>query len=135
MNRQSLEKKYLVYIRPIFEYACEVWNNCGTCHSNNLEILQLEAARIVTGLPIFTKTDSLYFETGWKPLHSRCHRRKLQLFYTIYKGLAPQYLHDLISPTIQSTTIYPLRNGSDLIVPFCRFSSTNSSFIIHSFFG
>ena len=26
MNRQSLEKMYLVYIRPIFEYACEVWD-------------------------------------------------------------------------------------------------------------
>jgi len=54
---------YLVYIRPIFEYACEDWDNCGTCHSNKLEKLQLEAARIVTGLPILTKTDSLYFET------------------------------------------------------------------------
>jgi hypothetical protein len=51
------------------------------------------------------------------------------LFYKIYNGLAPQYLHDLIPPTIQSTTIYPLRNGSDLIVPFCRLSSTNLSFI------
>ena len=49
--------------------------------------------------------------------------------YKIYNGLAPQYLYDLIPPTIQSTTIYPLRNGSDLIVPFCRLSSTNSSFI------
>ena len=132
MNRQNLETIYLVYIRPIFEYACEVWNNCGTCHSNKLEKLQLEAARIITGLPIFTKTDSLYFETGWEPLHSRHQRRKLQLFYTIYKGLAPHYLHDLISPTIQSTTIHPLRNGSDLIVPFCGLSSTNSSFIYSS---
>jgi hypothetical protein len=101
----------------------------GRCHSNKLEKLQLEAARIVIGLPIFTKTDSLYFETDWEPLHSRHHRRKLQLSYKIYNGLAPQYLYDLIPPTIQSTTIYPLRNGSDLIVPFCRLSSTNSSFI------
>jgi hypothetical protein len=47
---------------------------------NKLEKLQLEAARIVTGLPIFTKTDSLYFETGWEPLYSRRPRRKLQYF-------------------------------------------------------
>ena len=31
--------------------------------------------------------------------------------------------------TIQSTTIYPLRNGDNLIVPFFRLSITNSSFI------
>ena len=28
---------YLVYIRPLFEYACEVWDNCGICYSNKLE--------------------------------------------------------------------------------------------------
>ena len=104
----------------------DLWDNYGTCHSNKSEKLQLEAAIIVTRLPIFTKTDSVYFETIWEPLHTRHHRRKLQLFYKIYKGLAPQYLHHLILPTIQSTTIYPLRNGSDLTVPFCRLSSTNS---------
>ena len=27
-SRQNLEKLYLVYIRPIFEYAREIWDNC-----------------------------------------------------------------------------------------------------------
>jgi hypothetical protein len=39
------------------EYACEIWDNCGVSYSTKLEKLQLDAARIVTGLPIFTKTD------------------------------------------------------------------------------
>ena len=65
LNRQNLEKLYLVYIRPIFEYACEVRDNCGICYSNKLEQLQIEAARIVTGLPIFTKIEVIYAETGW----------------------------------------------------------------------
>jgi hypothetical protein len=57
ISRQNLEKLYLVYIRPILEYACEIWDNCGVSYSTKLEKLQLDAARIVTGLPIFTKTD------------------------------------------------------------------------------
>ena len=28
---------YLVYIRPLFEYACEVWDNCGIDYSDKLE--------------------------------------------------------------------------------------------------
>ena len=36
----------------------------------NHENLQLDAARIVTGLPIFTKKDKLYSETGWTTLSS-----------------------------------------------------------------
>jgi hypothetical protein len=43
------------------------------CYSTKLEKLQLDAARIVTGLPIFTKTDKLYSETGWTTLSSRRH--------------------------------------------------------------
>jgi hypothetical protein len=33
------------------------------CYSTKFEKLQLDAARIVTGLPIFTKTDKLYSAT------------------------------------------------------------------------
>jgi hypothetical protein len=47
----------------------------------------------------------------------------------IASRMAPEYLRHLVPPTIQSTTIYPLRNGDNLIVPFCRLSITNSSFI------
>lgn len=50
--RKTLEKLYLVFIIPIFEYATEVWDNCGISNANRLE--QLQFARIVTGLPIFT---------------------------------------------------------------------------------
>jgi hypothetical protein len=25
----NLDKLYLVYIRPLFEYACELWDNVG----------------------------------------------------------------------------------------------------------
>ena len=54
-NRTNLDKLYLVYIRPLLEYACELLDNCGIGNSQKLEHLQLEAARIVTGLSIFTK--------------------------------------------------------------------------------
>jgi hypothetical protein len=47
-------------LSPIFEYACEVWDNCGVSNSCKLERLQLQAARIITGLPIFTNTEYLY---------------------------------------------------------------------------
>ena len=51
------------------------------------------------------------------------------MFYDIQNNNAPMYLCDLIPPSIQSTTVYPLRNGSDIIMPFCRLSNTYDSFI------
>jgi hypothetical protein len=70
-----------------------------------------------------TNTEYLYRETCWERLEERRTRRKLQLLYNIKNGSTPSYLLDLIPPTIQSTTIYLLRNGNDIIVPFCRLDS------------
>ena len=109
------------------EYASEVWDNCGVGNSNKLDQLQLEAARIVSGLTIFAS--SIYKELSWESLTEKRKRRKLQMFYNIQNNNAPRYLCDLILPTIQSTTVYQLCNGSDIIIPCCRLSITCDSFI------
>ena len=57
LNKKTLMKMYNCFISPILEYACEVWDGCTLQESNVLESVQLEAARIITGLPIFCKTD------------------------------------------------------------------------------
>jgi hypothetical protein len=41
LSRTNLDKLYLVYIKPLFEYACELWDNCGIGNSQKLEQLQL----------------------------------------------------------------------------------------------
>jgi hypothetical protein len=82
LSRVFLDFVYLTYILIFAEYL-------------NVEKLQLDAARIVTGLPIFTKTDKLYSETGWTTLSSRRHNRKLQLFYNIKNERIPKCLDTL----------------------------------------
>jgi hypothetical protein len=51
----------------------------------------------------------------------------------ISKTVAHPLIYSILSPppppTIQSTTIYPLRNGNDIIVSFCRLSLTRDSFV------
>jgi hypothetical protein len=73
-------KLYLVYIRPHFEYACELWDNCGIGNSQKLGQLQLEAARIVSCLHIFTKTEIVYIETGWELLSVRRREGNFNFF-------------------------------------------------------
>jgi hypothetical protein len=51
---------YLTFIRPVLEYASEVWDNCGQTNLDRLEKVQLESARIVTGLPSFASILYLY---------------------------------------------------------------------------
>ena len=71
LNRHCLQHIHLIFIRPIFEYACELWDGCSQQDSDNLEKLQLEAGRIVTGLPLFASRESIYSETVWELLSDR----------------------------------------------------------------
>jgi len=52
VNRKQLSKLFLLFIRPILEYASEVWNNCSLVDCDKIEMVQLHTARIVTGLKI-----------------------------------------------------------------------------------
>ena len=66
LKREYRENIYFTFIRPILEYSYY-----GQVNSDRLEKLQLEAARIVTGLTCYTSLDSIYREAGWEKLSTR----------------------------------------------------------------
>ena len=70
-SRSILNKLYCAYIRPLLEYASEVWDGCNQNDSKRLEKLQFNASRIVTGLPIFSSANSLYTRGYQKVLSLR----------------------------------------------------------------
>ena len=103
---------------PLLEYACELWDGCTQQEYNKIEQIQHEAARIITGLPKCSSLESLYFETGWEPLHSRRRRRNLNMFYKIRNNNAPSYLCDYLLPFERNENAYNLRNQTDYSNPF-----------------
>jgi hypothetical protein len=98
LNRKNLEKLYLIYIQPIFEYTCEVWDNRGVSNSFKSERLQLEAARIITGLPIFTNTEYIYIEKlpgrDWK----KEELGESSNYYIISKTVAHPLIYSILFP-------------------------------------
>jgi hypothetical protein len=107
LSRQNLKKICLAYICPIFEYAREIWDNCGVCYSTKLEKLQLDAARIVIGLPIFTKIVKLYSETGWTTFSSRRHNRKSQITQNVSRNIFIMVPENLILFLLNFVTRIP----------------------------
>ena len=81
LDRRSLQIIYFTFIRSILEYADVVWNNCTQYEINDLEKIQNEAARIVTGATKLVSINSLIQETGWETLLNRRKKHKLLLFY------------------------------------------------------
>ncbi|MES9994358.1 MAG: reverse transcriptase family protein [Candidatus Thiodiazotropha sp.] len=115
LDRKSLQIIYFTFIRPILEYADVVWSNCTQYEINELEKIQNEAARIVSGATKLVSINALIHECGWETLLNRRKKHKLLLFYKMQNSLSPNYLSSLVPPTIGNTTSYPLRNSSDLL--------------------
>ena len=58
-DRKSLETIYFSFIRPILEYGDIIWDNCTQYEEAELDKIQNEAARIVTGTTKLVSIENL----------------------------------------------------------------------------
>ena len=114
LDRESLNRIYISFIRPTLEYADIVWNNCTQYEINQIEKVQQEAARIVTGATRLISIELLYKETGWEPLHKRRYKHNLCQVYKMVNDLTPNYLTSLIPATVANTSAYQLRDSENV---------------------
>ena len=126
LSRRSLEKMYLVFIRPLLEYGDIVWDNCSIACSDKLEKVQLAAARVVTGGVKTTSNRLLYKETQWEMLQDRREKHKLTHFFKIVNGMTPGYLRDRIPEVI--ATGHNTRHSQEIPLIFCQSEKRRKSF-------
>ena len=129
LDRKSLQTIYFSFIRPLLEYADVIWDNCFQYEANELEKIQNEAARIVTGATKLVSINNLLKETGWELLSTRRKKHKLSLFYKMNNGLCPSYLTSLVPPTVGNNTIYSLRNATNIQTIHARSQLYYNSFL------
>ena len=86
-DSKTFEIIYFIFTRPILEYADIVWDNCTQFDQTEIEKVQLEAGRIVSGTTKLVSLVSLYNVLGWKELSSRRRKHKLFLFYKMINRL------------------------------------------------
>jgi hypothetical protein len=108
LDRRSLETMYLAFLRPILEYADVLWDTPGETNHllDELDTIQNNAARIVSGATARCTTVSLSTELHWKSLKDRRKEHRLALFFKVMNNLAPQYMADLIPQRVQDRTHY-----------------------------
>ena len=98
LSKKSVSNIYISFIRPLLEYACDMWDGCFEYDTEKIEKIQLKAARIVTGLTKFSSLEVLYFEIGWEILAERRRQRKLTTFYKMHNKSCLQYLSECLPP-------------------------------------
>lgn len=129
VNRKTLVNIYIAFIRPVLEYSDVVWDNCSEKDAKLLEDIQVEAARIITGLRCNSSRTKLYDELGWDLLQTRRKIHKLILLFKIINGLSPQYLYELLEPYRPPVHTYNLRTSyAQFKIPQIRTTSYMDSF-------
>ena len=130
LDRKPLETLYLSFIRPLFEYGDIVWD-CAPLHQyifQNIEKLQLEASRVVTGTTRYASKILLYNETGWLPLSTRRTIHRLTLFYKIINNECPKHLNTKFEYYNSNRTLHNTRNANNLPIPLCKTETYRYSF-------
>ena len=120
LDRISLQTIYFSFIHPIIEYADVVWDNCPQYLKEQIDKIQIESARIVTGCIKLASLDDLAKEAGWESLQDRRLKHKLILYFKMVKGLSPNSLSSLVPQSVGSITPYSLRGSQNHRIPQCR---------------
>ena len=113
-DRKSLQIIYFSFIRPILEYGDSIWDNCTQYEKSELDKIQNEAARIVTGCTKLVSIRNLNDETKWETLEERRKKHKLTLFYNMTHNLTPSFLSSLVPQPVHAASSYNLRNSNDI---------------------
>ena len=110
LNRKSLERMYFSLIRPLLEHAEVVWDNINDPLKHDLESVQNEAERIVTGEIKYCNIQKLLFELKWETLTERRKKHRLIMLYKMLNGISPPYLTSLSQSAQNDDERYNLRH-------------------------
>ena len=132
LDRTSLQTIYFSFIRPILEYADVIWMNLSQYQKDQIEKVQNEAVRIVTGCSKLVSLTDLNKESGWETLSERKYKHKL-IFFLMVNRLSPSYLNSLVPDTIGSTSSYSLRDSHNIQNIACRTNLYLNSFLPSAF--
>ena len=65
----SLEQMYVSFIRTLLEYCDSVCDNASMQSKKQLDVVHVEAARIITGATKLCSIEKLLSDLGWESLH------------------------------------------------------------------
>ena len=129
LDRKSLQVIYVPFIRPILEYGDVIWNNIPQYLKDDLDKIQNEAARIVTGCSKLVSLSNLRQECGWESLSERRRKHKLTLFLKMVKGFVLPYLSSLVPQLNSNISNYNLRKANNIYNIACRTNLYKNSFL------
>ena len=102
---------------PHFRYCCPVWGVAGASEINHLQKLQNRAARIITSSRHNAPSKMLIKQLGWGTIEEMIQYESRVMVYKSVNGLAPQYLHDILTRSSEIPSFELRSTATDLHIP------------------
>ena len=122
LDRNSLERFYFGFIRPILEYGRVLFAGGTLRDLSKIDTIEKEAMRICTGATAKCNLQLLNIEAKWELLEERRKNQVLIMLYRIINGDAPKSLVNILDNLInvENDNQYQLRHRNNLKKPFCK---------------
>ena len=127
-NSVILRQAYITYIRPVLEYACNVWSPYKVKHINGIEKIQRYFTRRISGLQDLNYAERLA-RLNLETLEIRRLRSDLVLYYKILNNLTVFSFDDVFT---SSQTVRVTRSlGKNLLCkPACHTKVLENNFFV-----
>ena len=129
LDRKSLEIIYKSFILPTFDFADCIWDNITIELVSQLEKLNLDALRIITGLPRGTPHQIIYLESGFISLNQRRQIHRLTMLFKLTHVYCPPDIHQLLPRQLRHNVRFNLRHPENYIPLYCKPSTYQNSFL------
>ena len=117
LPKESLRTLYTVILEPHLRYCSFVWGCVGSTEINQLQKVQIRAARITTRSRFDTPSRPLIEGLGWKTIEEAISDESKIMFFESLNELAPQYLCSLFTKNSQCSSHNLLNTETDLRLP------------------
>ncbi len=125
LSKSNAEMLIHVFMTSRLDYCNALLGGCSTRLINKLQMVQNAAARVLTRTRKYDHISPVLSTLYWLPIKHCIHFKILLITYKGLKGLAPQYLSELLSHYSPSRPLCS-QNSGHLIIPRISKSTTRS---------
>ena len=128
-TQKAKETCYTAFVRPILEYASEVWDPLTAKDSDSIERVQRRAARsVLSNYSTYSSVSAMLANLRWEPLKQRRTTSKLSLFRRAHLG---EVSLKCVTTAINSLQQITKTRGHTLKLrqPSCRTNTLRDSFL------
>ena len=130
MNRSASNKLIVLLVISHLDYANTLLGGIPKCSIDQLQQVQNIAAKIVLGKGRYNSSTRSLAELHWLPIQQRIEFKIITLVHKSLRGLAPQYLVNLLTRKVQRREgLHSNDRTSQLEIP----ATTRKTFVARAF--